>query len=61
MSNVKSDLDKQYKVPELREALAWLKNCTIEDPPVKSVKRKADILDALLIALECLLPEQCGV
>ena len=52
-------MDKQFKVPELRQALAWLKNCDIDSTAVKSIKKKADILDALLVAIERLLPEQC--
>ena len=54
-------MDKQQKVPELREALAWLRNCKVEDNLVKSMKRKADVLDAVLVAIERLLPEYCGV
>jgi hypothetical protein len=57
--DVKADLDKQFKVPELKQALAWLKFCDVDNIVVKSIKRKADILDALLVALERLLPEQC--
>ena len=57
--DVKTDMDKQFKVPELRQALAWLKYCDVDNIVVKNIKRKADILDALLVALERLLPEQC--
>ena len=45
--DVKADLDKQHKVPELRPTLAWLKNCELEDASIKSLKRKSDVLDAL--------------
>ena len=57
--DVKADMDKQFKVPELREALAWVKHCDTNHNTVKSIKRKAEILDALLVAIERLLPEQC--
>ena len=57
--DVKTDMDKQFKVPELRQALAWLKYCDVDNIVVKNLKRKADILDSLLVALERLLPEQC--
>ena len=46
--DVKADMDKQYKVPELRQTLAWLRNCSIEDRSVKSIKKKADVLDAIV-------------
>ena len=44
----------------MREALAWLKNCGLDNTYVKSFKRKADLLNAVLIALERLLPDHCG-
>ena len=59
--DVKADMNKKFKVPELRQTLAWLKNCAVESSQVKSLNRKADILDAILVALERLLPDQCGV
>ena len=59
--DVKSDMDKQYKVPELRQALAWLRNCNTDNSYLKSLKRKTEVLDALLVAIERLLPDQCGV
>ena len=57
--DVKADLDKLFKVPELKEALAWLKNTSLDSTYVKSFKRKVDILEAVLIALERLLPDHC--
>ena len=58
--DVRADIDKQYRVPELKEALAWLRNCSESDTFVKS-KKKAEVLDAILVAIERLLPDQCGM
>ena len=57
--DVKVDLDRLFKVTELKEALIWLKNCQADNSYIKNLKRKSDILDAVLIALERLLPELC--
>ena len=58
--DVRADIDKQYRAPELKQTLAWLRNCSVDDTFVKS-KKKAEVLDALLIAIERLLPDQCGM
>ena len=36
--DVKSDIDKQFRVPELKQALAWLYNCSAEETFIKSNK-----------------------
>ena len=57
--DVKADIDKQYRVPELKQALAWLRNCTVDDAAVKG-KRKSELIDDILVSIERLLPDQCG-
>ena len=58
--DVRSDIDKQYRVPELKQTLAWLSNASVEDPCIKP-KRKAEVIDAILVAIERLLPDMCGM
>ena len=55
--DVRSDIDKQYRVPELKQTLAWLSNTSVEDPCI----RKAEVIDAILVAIERLLPDMCGM
>ena len=55
--DVRADIDKQFRVPELKRTLAWLRNCSVEDTYVKS-KRKTEVLDAMLVVIERLLPDQ---
>ena len=38
--DVKADLDKQFKVPELKQALAWLKFCDVDNIVVKVLRGK---------------------
>ena len=49
----------KFTVPLLREALAWLYNTTAEDI-AKKFKKKLDVASELPIAIECLIPEECG-
>ena len=51
---------RQFTVNMLQPALAWLLNKEVTDPVVKSVKRKADIVQALILGIERLLPDICG-
>ena len=41
--DVKSDIDKQYRVPDLKQALAWSYNCSVEESLIKS-KKKAEVI-----------------
>ena len=58
--DVRSDIDKQYRVPELKQALAWLWNCSEDAAFVKS-KKKAEVIDAIIVAIERLLPESARI
>ena len=29
--DVRADIDKQFKVPEVKQALAWLRNCSVDE------------------------------
>ena len=53
------DLNK-FKVPVLKEALAWLWNRNQSDKVVNK-KVKAELIDSLIIAIEVLLPDLCSV
>ena len=50
---------RRFSAPLLRAALAWLTN-TKEAEQDKNMK-KVDVASKLLVALEALLPEICGV
>ena len=52
---------KKFTVTVLQPALAWLLNREVSDPIVKAVKKKADIVDAVILGIERLLPDMCGV
>ena len=54
-----ADLNK-FKVPALKNALAWLWNRDITDRVV-SRKTKAELIDCVIIAIEVLLPDTCSV
>ena len=56
--DVKADLNK-FKVEDLKPALAWLRNCTVDSPAVKGLK-KQQLVEATLLAIERLLPDTCG-
>ena len=47
--DVKADMNTKFKVPELKQALAWLLNCPVENARVKSIPRKAEILEHCLL------------
>ena len=49
-----------FKVPALKEALAWLWNKNQSDKAV-SKKVKPELIDSLIIAIEVLLPDMCLV
>ena len=50
---------KDFTVPVLKEAMAWLHNSTPEEVG-KQLKRKLDLVTALPVAIERLLPDICG-
>ena len=56
--NVRADLTK-FKVEDLKPALAWLRNCTVDSTAVKGLK-KQQLVEATLLAIERLLPDTCG-
>ena len=56
---ISADLNK-FKVPALKEALAWLWNREITDKVV-SRKNKAELIECVIIAIEVLLPDTCSV
>ena len=51
---------KQYTVAVLQPALAWLLNTDVTDPIVKDLKKKADIVQAVILGIERLLPDTCS-
>ena len=51
---------RKFTVGLLQPALAWLLNKDESDPVVKSVKKKYDIAQAIVLGIERLLPEICG-
>ena len=53
------DLNK-FKVPALKETLAWLWNRDISDKVVTK-KLKAELIDSIIIAIEVLLPDMCSI
>ena len=56
---ITADLNK-FKVPALKEALAWLWNREITDKVV-SRKNKPELIECVIIAIEVLLPDTCSV
>ena len=56
--SIVEDLNK-FKVPMLKEALAWLWNRGQADKVVNK-KVKADLIDSIIIAIEVLLPDLCS-
>ena len=58
-SSIVEDLNK-FKVPVLKEALAWLWNRSQSDKVVNK-KVKAELIDSIIIAIEVLLPDMCSV
>ena len=56
---IAADLNK-FKVPALKEALAWLWNRDITDKVV-SRKNKPELIECVIIAIEVLLPDTCSV
>jgi hypothetical protein len=49
----------KFTVAILKEAMAWLQNSTAEEVS-KQLKKKADLAAALPVAIERLLPDECG-
>ena len=49
----------KFTVPVLKEAMAWLQHSTAEEIS-KQLKKKADLAAALPVAIERLLPDECG-
>jgi hypothetical protein len=49
----------KFTVPVLKEAMAWLQNTTVEEV-AKQLRRKSDLATALPVAIERLLPDECG-
>ena len=49
----------KFTVPVLREAMAWLQHSTADEVS-KQFKKKLDLAAALPVAIERLLPDECG-
>ena len=49
----------KFTVPVLKEAMAWLQNATADEVG-KQLKKKLDLATALPVAIERLLPDECG-
>ena len=49
----------RFTVPVLKEAMAWLSNSSVEAVG-KQLKRKLELASALSVAIERLLPDDCG-
>ena len=49
----------KFIVPVLKEAMAWLQNSTADEVS-KQLKKKLDLATALPVAIERLLPDECG-
>ena len=49
----------KFTVPVLKEAMAWLHNLSIDEVS-KQLKRKLDFATAMPVAIERLLPDECG-
>ena len=58
-TSIAEDLNK-FKVPALKQALAWLWNRDISDKVVNR-KNKAEVIQCVIIAIEVLLPDTCSV
>jgi hypothetical protein len=58
-TSIVEDMNK-FKVPALKETLAWLWNRNQADKLVTK-KVKAEVIDSLIIAIEVLLPDMCSV
>ena len=56
---VKEWNSNKFTVPVLREAMAWLHNSSVDEVG-KQLKRKLDLASALPVAIERLLPDECG-
>ena len=48
---------RKFTVSMLQPALAWLLNKEISDPLVQTVKKKSDIVQAVILGIERLLPD----
>ena len=57
-TTIPTDLNA-YTKPQLQAALAWLQNTTAENKAVKSLL-KPGLVSAVQLAIERLLPEECG-
>ena len=51
--------NRKFTVAVLQPVLAWLMNKDVSDPFVKS-KKKAEIVQGIILGIEKLLPDTCG-